>query len=461
MGWGVPATEMLFRMPVLLCGLAALLTLPAAFAGRVSRGTVLVYRWLIALSPVLVLYSRIARSYMPMVLCGFGAVLAFDAWWRTRSRRAGAAYVLLGALAVWLHLGAGPLVAAPFLFAVGDLALHRRDVGRNLRDLVALGLALTAAFALFLVPARESLFAVVASKRVEQWVPWKQVIPDVLKLQAGTASSWIAALFWGTALAGVGLLLRRDRRLGLYTLTVAAGHVAGILILSPLGLASPTIFGRYLLPVLPLVLLWAAAAFDPPWQGARWAAALFLAALAAVGPFADPRAARTSFLHHNDFMAFYRPRPRPPSATEVPELYRHLGGETVVELPWVIAWESNRTFYRYQEIHGGRVVVSTPQRIFVRPPLALRNAVPPEPAAFCGSGARYLIVHLNVAREEDRIPPGGQISGFVMAQPLRRALHDDAGSLARRLARTWGPPFYADREVRAWDLRAACGGRLR
>ena len=78
------------------------------------------------------------------------------------------------------------------------------------------------------------------------------------------ASGWIAALFWATALAGLGLLLRRDRRLGLYTLTVAAGHGIGILILSPLGLASPTIFGRYLLPVLPFVLLWAAAASARP-----------------------------------------------------------------------------------------------------------------------------------------------------------------------------------------------------
>ena len=90
-----------------------------------------------------------------------------------------------------------------------------------------------------------------------------------------------------------------------------------------------------------------------------------------------------------------------------------------------------------------------------------QRACAPEPGAFCGSGARYLIVHLNVAREEDRIPPDEGISMFVMARPLRRALRDEAGSLARRLARTWGPPVYADREVRAWDLRAACGGRLR
>ena len=58
---GSHPTEILFRLPVLLCGLAALLAMPAAFEGWLSHGTVLVYRWLLAISPGLVLYSRIAR----------------------------------------------------------------------------------------------------------------------------------------------------------------------------------------------------------------------------------------------------------------------------------------------------------------------------------------------------------------------------------------------------------------
>lgn len=250
MGWGLPGTEMFFRLPVLLCGLAALLALPAAFAGRVSDSTVLLYRWLLALSPALVLYSRIARSYMPMVCLAFGAAMAFEAWWRTRSRRAGAAYVLLGGLAVWFHLGAGPAVAAPFLFAVGDLAVRRKDVRKGLRDLILLGLALVSAFALFLVPARESLLALIAGKRSEQAVPWSGVVPALFRLQAGTHWAWVAALFGVAALAGFVVLFRNDRRLALFTATVVVGHVAGILILSPMGLASPYDF-RAVSPACP------------------------------------------------------------------------------------------------------------------------------------------------------------------------------------------------------------------
>jgi hypothetical protein len=480
---GVPMTEMAFRLPVLLCGLAALLALPAGLEGRVSRGTILVFRWLLAISPALVLYSRIARSYMPMVLFAGGAVLAFEAWWRTRSWRSGGAYVLLGALAVWFHLGAGPIVAAPFLFATGEALIRRDRLGKDLRDLLVLGLALIGAFALFLVPALESLREVVGEKRIEQSIPWRVVIPGILRLQAGTAVGGLAALFWLAALAGLVLLARRDRRFALYTATVVVGHVAGLLILSPMGLESPVIFGRYLLPVLPFVLVWVAALFggkgNKGLQGlqrlegqqgespevpevsvvsevSRWLFPLFVAALLALGPFADPLDRRTSFLHHNDFVGFYRPRPVVPAAA-VPELYRQLHGETVVEFPWLFIWETNHAFYLYQEIHRGRVIVSSPQRILYRSPLVLRNVVEPDPEAICGTGARYLILHRNVAREEDGIAPGGRLSDEELAQPLRRLMRESSAALTDRAMEEWGRPVYADRWLKAWDLSAVCG----
>jgi hypothetical protein len=451
---GMPLTEMLLRLPVLLCGLAALLALPAVFEGRLNRGTILLYRWLLAISPALVLYSRIARSYMLMVLLSFGAVMAFEAWWRTRSWRSGAAYVVLGALAVWFHLGAGPIVAAPFLFAAADALVQRKDLGRNLRDLLLLGLAVAAAFALFLIPALGSLLEVIAGKRVEQSVPWGQALSGIFRLQAGTAAGWLALLFWLAALAGLALLVRSERRLALFTVTVVAGHIAGLLVLSPFGLANPVIFGRYLLPVLPFVLLWVAAAFGAFGRAGGAAAVPIVAALLVAGPFADRAVLRTSFLHHNDFVGFYKPRPTLPAGA-VPDFYRQLHGETVVEFPWTFIWEANRAFYLYQEVHGGRVIVSTPQRLLFQPGLALRNVVAPEPGAICRSGAGYLIVHRTEAREEDGIAPDGRLADED-GQALRRLLREEAARLGERVKREWGPPVYADGVLRAWDLRAAC-----
>lgn len=449
MGWGVPLSEMVVRLPVVLCGLAALLAMPLAFAGRVGRRVAVLFAWLLAVSPSLVLYSRIARSYLPIVLLGFGAVVAFEVWWRTRSRLAGVGYVVLGALAIWFHLGAGPFVASPFLFAVGDLALHREGRWRRLRDLTLLGLSLCFALALFLVPSWGSLARLVQGKRQEQSVAWGDLLPDLLRLQAGTGRPWLAALFWVAAIAGLVLLIRRSPRLGFYTATVAAGHVAGLLVLSPMGLANPVIFGRYVLVVLPLVLLWVAAALGQ----VRIVGGLLVALLAAGGPFAEPVYRSSSFAHHNDFVAFIRERASSPA---VPAFYETLRDGDVVEFPWHTIWQYNRAFYAYQRVHGRGVIVSTSQRLLFRPGLRMKNVVAPDPEALCASGARYLIVHLRIGREEDRVLPAEGVIRTADAYRLRRSLRRDAEILTGKARRLWGKPVYSDRSIRVWDLDAVC-----
>ena len=334
----------------------------------------------------------------------------------------------------------------------------------------------------------------------------------ILRLQAGTARPVVAVLFWAVAAAGLLRLLRRDRRLGAYTLTLAAGQVAGILLLSPVGLDNAVVFSRYLIPVLPLVLLWVAVALAAPWgrsagpgglgppgprrprrtptrptgsissprlggsakppplpraavtkspakaggQGrsrvlppgtrraslsrpagrsslfpvGRWlsvvAAALFLAVLVAGGPFADPAVRRTSFLHHNDFVAFHVPRPTLPPEV-VPPFYRRLaaepGGGAVLEVPWSPGWGYSRVPPVYQEIHRRPVLLSTPgARVFAPGRTVLRTLLPPTEEAFLASGARYLVVHSKPAWEEDRLLRAGAPEPSRMSPDLRRGL---------------------------------------
>jgi hypothetical protein len=461
MNAGVPLSEMACRLPVILCGCAALYLLPRAFLGKVDRVAVELFGWLVAVSPGLVLYSRIARSYLPMLLAGFAAVMAFEAWWRTRERRFAFLYVVLGALAVWLHLGAGPLVAAPFFFALGDLVRRREERGRRLAELTVLGCGLLLALAAFLVPARASLLALVASKRqAEQAVPLATVW-DVLKLQAGTPSDTMTVLFWLIALSGLVLLLRDRPRIGAFTLTVAAGHLIGLLVLSPLGLAQPLILNRYLLPILPFVLLWMAYALGRLWArktagcafwaAQRYAIRLFLLILFWTGPFPAPGFRTSSFMHHNDFVGFFAPRSTLP-AEAVPEIYSRLPRGPVLEAPWPTVWDFCRSFYIDQRIHGQRVLVSAPRDLPRDPRIAFRNEVPPEPAALLASPARTLIVHLHLGAEEDRVldPPGRP--GRPMRPALRRALRQNAEALAARLTEEWGPPDSEDATVRVWDL---------
>lgn len=456
--WGFHLSEIDFRLPSLLCGCLALMALPWAFAHRLERPVVLMYAWLGAISPGLVLYSRIARSYLPMVLCGFGAVMAFEAWWRTRAWKWAVLYIGLGALAVWIHLGAAPFVTAPFLFAAGDWIVRREERWKRLRDLMIVGVGLTLAFAAFLLPARESLLRLIALKHREQRIP-AHAIWNVLRLEAGTPSATIAILFWIAALAGLILLVRDHPRLGAFTATVAAGHIAGIRLLSPLGVSSPLILNRYLLPVLPFILLWVAnglgrlwnrkAAGCAGWAAQRYAVRIFILFLFWTGPFLSPGFRDSSFMHHNDFVGFWAPRATLPDRL-VPEVYRHLPRGPVVEYPWPSAWELGRVFYIHQRIHDRRVMVASTE--FPRhPQIRFRNAVSPDPQAVLASPARTLVVHVRLPWEEDRVQTPGR-RPWRMGPGRRRAYRRAGERLAKRLTQEWGPPDAGDDSVRVWDL---------
>jgi hypothetical protein len=460
---GVRLSEMGFRAPSIVCGLLLLAFLPLGALSRLPRGVAVVFAWLLALSPLLVFYSRIARSYLPMTLCALAAAAAFALWWRTLRPRFAAAYVLAGGLAVWLHLGAAPIVAAPFLFAAGDLAWGRQEERqRRLSQLALLAGGIVLALAAFLLPARESLSRLVAEKHQAQAVPW-ETIADVLKLQAGTASALLSILFWGVALGGLAALLACDRRLGLYMLTLAAVQLLGIRVLSPLGLANPLILDRYLLPALPLVLFWVACALVLPrgrvlLRGAL--AAAFLLVLALGGPLVDRQLWASSFMHHNDFLTFYQPRPRlSPEAVPGPyrEIARSAGGGAVIEYPWS-SFAGLRTPYLYQEIHGRPVRVSGPQRMLFAPVLALANVVAPTPETFCASGAGFLAVHLHIGREEDPffVHDEERLGEREMRPDLRRTLRQQAEAMVPALTGLWGPPTWASPGVRVWDLGIAC-----
>lgn len=456
---GATLSELDFRLPSILCGLAALIALPRAVSGKVDRFSVDLFGWLVAFSPGLILYSRIARSYMPMVLAGFLAVMAFESWWRTRERRAGIAYVLFGAIAIWLHLGAAPLIAAPFLFAVGDLLWTREEVGRRLRDLVLLGLGLSLACAAFLVPARASLLALVSEKHQAQRVPLATLV-EVLQLQAGTPSWTMATLFWLAALIGLGMLLRKHPRLGIYTLTVAAGHLAGLFLLSPVGIDHPNVLNRYLLPALPFFLLWVAMALSHRWsmrsgilgRGLQKSAArFFILFVFWTGPFLAEGYRKSSFMHHNDFVGFFAPRATIPAAA-LPPVYRQLPRGPVLEFPWSPTWEANRVFYIYQQVHGRRVLVSALDGMPRHPGLDFRNEAEPAPAAFLASPARTLVVHVRLPAEEDVVTASGRRLRRPMRADRRRYYRRAGERLANQLTREWGPPDQSDSLVRVWDL---------
>lgn len=472
---GVELSETAFRGPVVASGLLLLAAAPFLARPWLGRRSVLLYPWLVALSPGLVLYGRIARSYGPAVLLALVAVAAFFLFQRRGSRVAGAVYSLAGAGAVYTLLVVAPFVLGPLAYAV--LAkISPRAVGEANEDagpgrrpswlaLAAVTAGLAAGCALFLVPGWESLRAVVAEKGGRGAVEAETVLGS-LRLLAGSGRWWLAAFFWAAAALGLGRLWRRDRAAALFTLAPVTAQMVGVAAVRPFGLNNPLILGRYLLAVLPLVLVWVAIGVvdwgRPGERGSRKSAlaagavgALVVVALAVFGTFAEPRFRYSSFLHHDDFLAFHRPLPELPAGS-VPGVYLGLesGGDgAVLELPAFPDGE-NRCLHLYQDRHRRDVLLATPVPVLNDRRLGFRNRVVPLPGPLLASGARWLVVHLDLEAEElaVELPPGVPRGWDARAERLGERFRVVAPRLVERLEAEWGEADLRGEGVVVWDL---------
>lgn len=436
---GVRLTELGVRLPELLAGLLLLVLAPLWADRRLGRVTAIGYAWLLAVSPGLVLYSRIARPYMVVVLLSFGAAVAFESWWREGGWRRGAAYAVLAALAFWFHPVAAPLVLSPLVF--GAIATIRDR--RRAPALAALTVGTAAAFLVFFLPARESFLEIIRAKHQEIHLT-PRVFGALAELQAGTANVLWVVLFWLGAALGFWKLLRGERRMpALTALTglLVLGQIAGLLWISPLGLDAPLIFHRYALVILPWVLLWVAAAHDRPHSAIVVSLALLL-----VGPFEDRTWWRSSFPHHDDRLAFYVQRPK------LSDPYRNLGPGAILEAPWIPVWRVSRAVALYQDAHGREVVMGSPDPLLTDPRVAFRNLVPLTPEAFLASRARWLVVHRDLGAEEEAIPDPLWPPRMGVGRRFHEVFQAEGRRLPRLLRRAWGRPDFEDDALVIWDL---------
>ncbi len=475
---GVALDEWILRLPVLIAGFALLALAPVWAWRRMGIGAAVALAWLVALSPGLVFYCRIARSYAPATLFGCAAVAAFEAWHGRGGRLAAAAYVAAAVTAVWFHLGVAPLVLSPFLVAALALAVpvgRGRARGRRapapvptevadggvrwraLARLALLGAATTAGLAALLVPARRTLLPFLTGKHTRLEVSPREAV-EVGAWLAGVASRGAALAVAALFVVGLAVLLRRHGRLGGFALGAVAGQLAGVLFMAPAAHQSTIVLARYLVFGLPWALVPVAAALGSPWPPRwravqPWLAAAVCGGLFLGGPFVDPALARSSFAHNELFLRFTAPRP-PVAAAGPPAVYGWLAQAApgaVIELPWDPIFMFDRALGLFQTLHARPVVVAA--NLASCPWLAFRNMSSSRPDRLLAARGRWLIVHRAIVREAARI--GG--NPWEPTGDLRRAFRGRARAEAALYRSLWGPPDYHDDWASVWDLeRVRC-----
>ncbi|MDR0771110.1 MAG: hypothetical protein LBE75_07925 [Burkholderiales bacterium] len=255
-------SETLMRAPMMVAGVLLLCLFPWYIARRLGWPTALLFALFLAISPLLISYSRMARPYGLTVFLGWLALALFLRYWTATTRRQvvlfGAGYVISSALTVWLHLIMAPFVAAPFIWGLWRLF---KSADRNQRKTWFLrGTALAAGFAavlaaLIALPFINDLTSLSSKSGAD--LPTLETLNGALHFWTGCSQTWAVVICVALMALGVSSVCRLPIvQIGLFGIALT---VAGILLTRPAWVFNPVTFVRYLLPLLPLLLLFLAA----------------------------------------------------------------------------------------------------------------------------------------------------------------------------------------------------------
>jgi Dolichyl-phosphate-mannose-protein mannosyltransferase len=256
--WGL--SEFALRWPMVLCGLATLAVLPLYVAPRLGRTTAAVFALLVAISPLLVVYSRMARPYAITLLLGWIAHGAFQRYHASRGGEtpAGLAYGAAAALATWLHPIVALFVLAPLLWALAQLR-HAAPGERGARLLRLAKLAIptiSVIAALVLPPLLANPQSISGKSGVG--IPDVETFIGAWHTWLGTPSTTVVVLCVALAAYGAPGVWRTlpEARTGLLG---AALTLLAVMLTRPMWSQNSLTLARYLLPFVPLLLLAVAA----------------------------------------------------------------------------------------------------------------------------------------------------------------------------------------------------------
>lgn len=249
-------SELGMRWPMMLCGLATLVLFPLYVWRTLGRSEAAIFALMLALSPLLIIYSRIARPYSITLLLVYLAHFAFHRYCNNTSHRIayGVLYGISAVLATWLILNVGPIVVAPFFIeGISVLCTPTSDRGPRLRRLLLLGVLTAVSMLLLILPPMWANYAAISSKTgVDN--PNVQTVLGVWFAWLGTPSTAIVLIYLALAVFGAARLWRELAIVRSMTLGLALTLVI-ILMMRPAWIHHSMIFGRYLLPAIPLLLL--------------------------------------------------------------------------------------------------------------------------------------------------------------------------------------------------------------
>ncbi len=250
-------SELGMRAPLVVAGIAMLVLFPWYAARRIGRAEALLFAALLAISPLLYFFSRTARPYALTLLLVWVAHVAFRRYvdGANGGRRELALYAASATLAAWLHPVVVPFVVAPFVPATWGCLRSPSGAARKVALLrlaapaLAAGVPMTALLLPPLLAYPESL-----SLKGGIDLPHADTLIGVWYHWFGSGATPAVLVCSALALAGAPVVWRRVPEARSMLAGVALSGLM-IVVTRPAWIHNPLTFARYLLPVLPMLLL--------------------------------------------------------------------------------------------------------------------------------------------------------------------------------------------------------------
>lgn len=349
---------------------------------------------LIAISPLLIFYSRLSRPYSAVACFTLLAVFFMLRWIEEGRLRSGVGFGVCGVLAVYFHpfaavaigtFGLGVLVVSLKPFRSGQVG---SDAGPSWKQVVGVLSTMALAGVVLMGPALvnsfDGSFQEVARQGQVQWGSWLRLTT----LISGTASPIPALLFWVAAGFGIVDVYQRNPWFTRILLAVYPLQILALLISGPHSSHVGIVLARYSMPLLPITLLFVACGLFLVFERVSTAnpsRPLFtwylpfacILVLGLTGPLAGTYYRPNNFTNHGVFQHDYNPiawnesfesefaPPDHPLDTsirteELSGFYRFLrenpNGRSVVEYPMMIGDHFNPLYF-YQWYHQRPVLV--------------------------------------------------------------------------------------------------------
>ena len=312
-GW----TELLLYLPSVLCGIAGLLLFPWLITRLAGRSVAIFFTWLLAISPCVIFYTRIARPYSMVLFLGFLSLLCLALWVREGRRRFLWTYVVCGTTAIYFHLYAvlpvwGALAALLLLAWKGKRFPQTPWI--TLRPLAVAGIVMLLSLLGLLGPAHWSnpwWLRALGQRSFTYTGLW-----NFFSLLAVSRFILARVLFIGAVFYGLNRWMRKDFQTALVFLSSWVAFFLLIVVSTQDNMHAAIQIARYNIVLFPVAMLLAAVGLEQVLERlpsvfpefARPALGVLLIAVLLIGsPLWRTYARPNNFMHHSAFQDSYAP----------------------------------------------------------------------------------------------------------------------------------------------------------